>query len=74
VYNFFNIDLIYTWRFAPGSDMIVAYKNSISGSKDYQFKYLETIKALGTLPQNNNFSIKLVYFIDYQSLKKIKFK
>jgi len=69
VFNFFNIDLIYTWRFAPGSDIIVAYKNSISGSKDYQLKYFETIKNLNTLPQNNNFSIKVIYFIDYQKIR-----
>jgi hypothetical protein len=25
-YNVFNIDLVYTWRLAPGSDLSLAYK------------------------------------------------
>ncbi|HND87241.1 MAG TPA: DUF5916 domain-containing protein, partial [Saprospiraceae bacterium] len=27
--NYFNIDLVYTWRFAPGSDLLLVYKNFI---------------------------------------------
>ena len=28
-FNAFTIDMAYTWRFAPGSDVIIVWKNSI---------------------------------------------
>jgi hypothetical protein len=28
-YNAFNVDMVYTWRFAPGSELTVVWKNSI---------------------------------------------
>ncbi|MFT3845496.1 MAG: DUF5916 domain-containing protein [Lacibacter sp.] len=68
--NFFNIDMVYTWEFAPGSFLNVVWKNNIytSGSvieRDY-FKNLgDTWQA----DQNNNLSIKLIYFLDYQTIK-----
>ncbi len=36
--NFMNIDMVYTWRFAPGSELSLVWKNAIasSGSHDYK--------------------------------------
>lgn len=69
-FNVFNIDLIYKWRFAPGSEISIAWKNSITQEGEpldvsYYRDVEETLKA----PQINNFSIKILYFIDYLSLK-----
>ena len=69
-FNIFNIDLNYRWRFAPGSDIIVVWKNNISGGEnsnliDYRDRtYSDGVKTLGDLPQTNSISVRLVYFLN----------
>jgi Domain of unknown function (DUF5916)/Carbohydrate family 9 binding domain-like len=70
--NIFNIDLIYTWRFAPGSDLLVVYKNSIF---DYLsgdgtgYNYFYNAGRLAQYPGQNTFSFKVLYFLDYDRVK-----
>ncbi len=70
-FSAFTIDLIYRWRFAPGSEMKIVWKNNISGAHideltDYsQLKYSRGVERLGTFPQRNSISVSFVYFIDY---------
>lgn len=69
-FNLFNIDLNYTWRFAPGSDIIVVWKNSIAGGENSELvdfsnrSYGDGIRSLADLPQANSISIRLVYFLN----------
>jgi len=69
-FNAFNIDCIYRWRFAPGSDLFVIWKNTIAGAADesesVQYDYLKSIDQLIDLPQRNSLSLKLIYYLDYQ--------
>lgn len=71
-FNIWNLDLRYTWRFAPASELSILYRNSVSvlnsqsdttffNSTDYLFK--QDLKHL--------LSLKLVYYIDYNNLRKI---
>ena len=70
-FNAFNVDLVYTWFFAPGSELNIVWKNSI-----YQFgsllpdNYFGDLEAVFDSPQSNNFSIKVLYYLDYLYLKK----
>lgn len=69
--NFFNIDMVYTWQFAPGSFLNVVWKNSIFTfnrviERDYFKNFGNTLDA----DQNNNISLKVIYFLDYLDLKK----
>lgn len=70
-FNAFNIDFVYTWFFAPGSEINVVWKNAI-----YQFgtllpqTYSENLDLTFSAPQSNNFSIKILYYLDYLYLKK----
>jgi hypothetical protein len=71
--NFFNIDMTYTWQFAPGSFLNIVWKNAVVDFRDqlersYFKNFTNTIEA----DQNNNFSLKVIYFLDYLNLKKIK--
>ncbi|MAC95672.1 MAG: hypothetical protein CMC96_09220 [Flavobacteriales bacterium] len=69
-FNVFNIDLIYKWRFAPGSEISVAWKNAITQEGEpLDLNYYRDVEATLKAPQINNFSIKILYFIDYLSLK-----
>lgn len=70
-YTIFNIDLVYRWRFAPGSDLYFVWKNSINNdTSDTGANYFNNIEALFDAPQINSFSIKVIYYLDYLDLKK----
>ncbi|HMQ46579.1 MAG TPA: DUF5916 domain-containing protein [Saprospiraceae bacterium] len=70
-FNAFNIDMIYRWRFAPGSDLFVIWKNSLLNSQDQLFdSYFDNLDQLFNAPQSNSLSIKMVYFLDYAELVK----
>ena len=70
-YNVFNIDLIYTWQFAPGSELSITYKD-ISESNDnfYTKGYRSNINNILSGPQNNSLSVKMLYYIDYLDIRK----
>ncbi len=76
-FNLLNIDLNFRWRFASGSDIIINWKNNISGSshsEDIDFRslnYFKGINHLNDFPQENNISLRVVYYLDYQQLKKV---
>lgn len=71
--TFFNVDLNFNWRFAPGSDIFINWKNAINGREFQQVEnvsFFKNIKRLNNYPQTNSLSIRLVYFIDYLYLKR----
>lgn len=73
-YNTVNVDLSYSWNFAPGSFMSVMWKNNIVSDQtveDNRFRsFNENLKETFTNGANNVISLKITYFIDYQTLKK----
>jgi hypothetical protein len=73
--NFFNIDMNYTWQFAPGSFINVNWKSS-SELFNTRVKdgYYENLRNTVEEPQINNFSVKIIYFLDYLNLKSAKGK
>jgi len=72
-YNVFNIDLIYTWQFAPGSELSITHKDISESSIDYYTKgYRTNLNNILSGPQNNSLSIKMLYYIDYLEIRKKK--
>ncbi len=73
-FNSFTIDAVYRWRFAPGSDIFIVWKNNTtqfdSGQEDVRYRYLDGTKQLRDIPALNSLSFKIIYFLDYLSLKK----
>jgi len=74
-FNTFNIDMVYTWRFAPGSELSIVWKNSIyqsdSGGDDVLINgFLDDLKYTLNSPQVNSFSVKFLYYLDSQYLKR----
>ncbi|MCP5103474.1 MAG: carbohydrate binding family 9 domain-containing protein [bacterium] len=64
-FNLFNIDLTFRWNFAPGSEIVLNWKNAISTSgewliNNYWQNFTDTLKE----PQVNSFSIKILYYFD----------
>jgi len=70
-FNSFNIDMVYNWRFAPGSDISVVWKNSIYSYGDFVFNnFSDNLEYMFDSPQTNSLSVKILYYLDYQYLKK----
>jgi Domain of unknown function (DUF5916)/Carbohydrate family 9 binding domain-like len=72
--NIFNVDLQYNWRFAPGSDIIFVWKNQITNADDdYNRNYFQNLNGIFDAIQGNSLSLRIIYFLDYQSVvgKKI---
>lgn len=73
----FNIDMVYTWRFAPGSDLSLVWKNSILGSDsdemtDFkELKYTQSFNDMFDFPQDNSLSLRVVYYLDYATVSSI---
>jgi len=68
--NYFNIDLVYTWQIAQGSFVNIVWKNSISRSDPFQRSgYFDNLRETIQENQNNNLSLKVIYFLDYNTLK-----
>jgi hypothetical protein len=70
-FNIFTIDAVYTWQFAAGSFLNIVWKNAIVGLDDVvdrgYFKNFDN--TIGSV-QNNNLSVKFLYYIDYLSLRR----
>lgn len=66
-FNAFNIDLIYRWRFRPGSELNIVWKNAILSSRQAatEYNYLRNFEQMFEDNPLNQFSIKLLYFLDY---------
>jgi len=74
-FNVFNVDLMYSWNFAPGSFLNVVWKNSI-----YQDQQIRHNDFPGFIPNfkntldsdqvDNSISIKISYYLDYKYLFK----
>ncbi len=73
--NFFNIDAVYTLQFAPGSFINIVWKDqSVLSDEDTQRPYFKNLDRTIASPQNNNLSIKVIYFLDYLDIKRWKKK
>jgi hypothetical protein len=71
-FNSWNLDLNYIWQFAPGSQLIAFYRNSIFNSDtDSSIDFFQNLDNLFEQSQNHTFSVRFVYFIDYNAIKNI---
>ena len=71
-FNSWNLDLNYIWQFAPGSQLIAFYRNSIFNlDTQFELTFFENLDNLFEQSQRHTFSVRFVYFIDYNKLKKI---
>ena len=70
-FNSFNVDMVFSWEFSPGSNLTIVWKNEllqekISDDNPYFQKLYNTFDA----PQFNTISFKILYYIDYLSIRK----
>jgi len=70
-FNAFNIDMSFKWEFAPGSELSLVWKNAISREdKNMKLQFGNDLKETLKSDQINSFSLKILYYIDYNTLRK----
>ncbi|MGN6419718.1 MAG: DUF5916 domain-containing protein, partial [Pseudobacter sp.] len=77
-YNAFNLDVFYTWDFRLGSRVILGWKNWLG--RDYEeyingaryHNYTGNIKRVFATPHGNEFTLRFIYFLNYEQLRKRK--
>lgn len=70
-YNSWNIDLRYSWRFAPGSQLTLLYRNAVQNYIDVAGMNVSTnFNRLFNEPLTNNLSLRLTYYLDVALFRK----
>jgi len=69
-FNTFTIDLQFVWYFAPGSELSVVWKNAINTiNNNLVYNYFDDFGNTVNAPQSNSFSVRVLYYLDYQRVK-----
>jgi hypothetical protein len=69
-YNFFSVDMVYTWQFAQGSFLTLAWKDvGESFTRSFEKNYFKNFSNTVDNPQTNSLSLRVIYFIDYVTAK-----
>ena len=75
-YNAFNLDAFLTWDFRLGSRMIFGWKNWLGNSYAINgidnTNYLKNLKNMFTESHGNEFTLRFIYFLDFNQLRKKK--
>lgn len=72
-YNAFTIDMKYLWRFAPGSELSLVWKNAIYTDETKIINnFFDNLNTTFESSQINSISLKILYYLDYQYLKRDK--
>lgn len=68
-FSTWNLDLSYSWQFAPGSFLTALYRNQLfNQDNEARDTYTQSIGTLFDQPINHTLSIKLQYFLDYNQI------
>ncbi|WP_299228023.1 DUF5916 domain-containing protein [uncultured Psychroserpens sp.] len=71
-FSTWNIDLSYSWQFAPGSFLTALYRNQLfNANTESSASFSDSLNRLFDQPIQNTFSIRLQYFIDYNNVKRM---
>lgn len=72
--NYYNLDAFLNWDFKLGSRIVLGYKNWL-GDEGYldpatHSTYFKNLADSYKLPHGNEFTVKFIYFLDYNQLRK----
>ena len=69
-FDFFNIDFVYRWHFSPGSDLYLTWKNNAVGNANKIHSYSNSLSDTFGEQTNNSLTLKILYYLDYNSIRK----
>ena len=68
-FNIWNLDLSFRWRFAPGSEASLLYRNQIfNNDNQATLGYTESLNTLFKQSIQNTVSLRITYFLDYNNV------
>ena len=68
-FSTWNLDLSYSWQFAPGSFLTALYRNQLFNRDTAAMdSYFDSVSTLFDQPINHVVSVKLQYFLDYNQI------
>ena len=71
-FSTWNVDLSYSWQFAPGSFLTALYRNQLFNVNENSTDTFSTsVDNLFQQPALHQFSLRLQYFIDFNGIKSI---
>ncbi len=71
-FNTWNLDFSYTWQFAPGSQLTALYRNSLFNFSNLsRDSFFDSLDSLFEQPIEHIFSLRMVYYIDYNNIKSL---
>ena len=72
-FNAFNVDAVYSWWFRPGSQVLIVWKNAgstyLAGNEATPL-YFRNLQNTVNTPHNNSLSVKVLYYLDYLTLRR----
>lgn len=72
--NIFNVDVFYVWDFRLGSRIVAGWKNWVDPQSTNDIKtrpgYTQNLNHVFNMGHGNEFTIRFIYFLDYQDLRK----
>lgn len=71
-FSTWNIDLSYSWQFAPGSFLTALYRNQLFKLDEMAAdSYAQSLDNLLAQPIQHTFSLRVQYFIDFNGIKSV---
>ena len=72
-YNYLTVDMVYTWQFAQGSFFNIVWKGiGEDFTRTAEHNYFKNLGTTVSGPQFNSLSLRVIYFLDYLTLKTRK--
>lgn len=69
-FNTLNLDVRFSWWFAPASEMVLLYRVALSNAgDDINNAYFTNLDQALSAPVQNNISLRLTYFLDYHQTR-----
>ncbi|MEL6537998.1 MAG: DUF5916 domain-containing protein [Bacteroidota bacterium] len=71
-FNAMNIYLTYNWQIAPGSFVNVVYQDVLTNVSDEAYMtFIPNFRNAATAPRNQSLSVRLIYFLDYLTIRNL---
>ena len=69
-FNIWNLDLSFNWRFSPGSEAVLLYRNQIFNEDAFSnIGYRDSLDNLFQQPAQHTLSLRIVYFLDVNNIR-----
>ncbi len=70
-FNIWNLDINFEWWFAPGSNMVLQYRNQLFNLDNAsKLDYHTSLNNLFSTPIEHQISLRINYLIDYNSIRR----